>query len=402
MRALRGLLRLYGRAFSLAALPPLIGVMLVGAIVLGPHGLDLRDVVRSMRSDLAVRAGILLASTALTRSATQALMLPPGVVWARAAPIPIAWHVLVLALLSFAIQAPIFALTAKGGGIAHGITTALVAASLASTPLRRPSALVSLSATAAWMCSMPDALAMPLGALPAVTAVLHAHRDAPSRVRGTWRLRVRAPAIVALLVTHLRLLAREEGPRVVRSTLLGALIAGFVVLQTRGDPSADLAGRAMVVGAASSMFALAALSRSVGRARRRLLPLVRAVGRSPRASFVAAAVALALPSCVVAVLLGVGLHRVVGVASARALGASLVATLVSMTVCAVGARLEDRLALRKDDEVRWVLVSLGLGITCASVAFVPDALRPWLAGTTPLLVLLAIVARDAEVPHVRA
>jgi hypothetical protein len=402
MAALRALLRVHGLAFVASAVPMLVGVLLVSAIVLGPNGLDPRDVVRAMHHDRITHLAIVAAWLALARPPSQAQLLPPGSTWTRSAPIARASHLAVVLAFSCAIHLPITALMWRGGGPAEGIAMLLLCIALGTLSRHRASILAATVALAARLTAVPIVIQLIVGATATAIALFIGFRDAPLRTRAAMRLRLRLPPFPSLVLAHLRVLLRDEGPRVTRTILLGLLVAGFAVMQVRGQAGTDVSSRVIVTAAFTSMIAIGTLARSIGRTRRRLAPLVAASGRSPRGPFVASAAVLSGPPMLVGVALAALLRRYAAVALDRALGFALLAVAVSITLVTIAARLEDRLAARRrDDATRWVLVSLALGIGGSLCALSPPTLLP-LAGVVGLVaVLAAVLARDAEVPLAR-
>ncbi len=397
MSFLRALVRLHGRAFAEHAAPLLLALMLGGAILLGPNGLDPRTVASEMTHRPFLRVAMAIVFGIFARPATQALILPPGSTWIRSAPIRLGVVRLVSAGFVLVVHAPFVALAASGRDVVLALTVGSLSVAIACARWRGLE-LITLAFTllAAFARARPAVAVMVPLTCTALT-FSSAFRRAPERTRRVIGVRLRWPPIVAVLLTHLIGLVRIEGSRLSR-TLAGVFVIAFFGATVVGsDGRIDPVGAILAIVGVASALTLAMLGRAIGRARRRIAVWLRASGRSVRTAFVVASLVQALPPLVAAALF-VGLR-------VRA-GAELpwsrlvpIALFSALSVAMAGLRVEDLLLRRqRDGALLWVLVSVAFaGLMCGLAASPSVAVV-----VLTLLATVALVMRDQEVPVARA
>lgn len=295
----RALLSTSGRAVAVRAVPLVMGVGLVAAIVFGGHGVPPSLVVAMMHASLGVRLSMFVAWTMLAAPAAMRAFDAPGTITLRSLRPPrVALHA-ILALIVCAAQAPWIAL-ASSTGFASGLLAALVAcAATASLPgFVGALALVAIDPPA-WVAIVP-ALGL------AMFSIRHAWRHALEQRAVTPIVR-RAPPAIALAMTYLARIVRVARARLNAAAIVVFAGEGALALSLRNDPDARPITRALAVLAFPLAIAAALLAAPAIETEARLRPLLRSTRTKTATLALAMVLALATPSTALAATASIAL-----------------------------------------------------------------------------------------------
>ncbi|HEY2368249.1 MAG TPA: hypothetical protein VGH87_17745 [Polyangiaceae bacterium] len=288
----RALMSTSGRAVAVRAVPLLMGVGLVAAIVFGGHGVPASLVVKMMHASLGVRLSMFVAWTVAAAPAAMRAFDAPGTITLRSLRPPRAPLFAILVVIVCAAQAPWIAL-ASSTGFASGAVAAFVACA-ATTSLPGFASALALVAI-----DPPSAIAIGPAFVLAIFSVRHAWRHALEQ-RAAVPIVRRAPPAIALAMTYVARILRVGRARLNAAAMLVFAGEGALALSLRNDPDARPIARALSVLAFPLAIAAALLAAPAVETEARLRPLLRSTRTKTRAVALAMILALATPSSALA------------------------------------------------------------------------------------------------------
>jgi hypothetical protein len=387
------------------ALPLFVVVGLVSAIVFPGNGMQAADLIGAMEGSVFVRAFLWGVWILVTAPVATVMLEAPTTFFLRALPAP-RWHFLVThAGMLFALEAPWFALFARGRGALPAFAATLAAAALALGAVARPRrpleilAVVAVLATVAAVVGAAITLAVSAAAGPLL--LVRAWSRAPerdARVRSAFLPR---PGFVALAALILALLRRSERAALARGLVAaaaGALVFGLFERDALAAAPADLVALELHVGAAPLAVAVGSLALPAFAVERTLRSVIESAGTSIAARVAAQHLALAVAGAAFGAFygalaaLGTGRYGVPLVWIVASAAASGVGFGMCAAACARGCEKKGEI-----DGTSFVLRLLGLTALFAALVSLggPRALVTW------LVVALALAARDLKLEEVR-
>ncbi len=288
----RALVSTSGRAVAVRAVPLVIAVGLVAAIVFGGHGVQASLVVRMMHGSIGARVAMFVAWVMLASPAAVRAFDAPGTITLRALRPPRGPLYAMLLVIVGLVQIPWIVL-ASSAGLASGSSAALLACA-ATTSL--PGFAASLAIVA---LDPPAAIAVAPALVVAVLSVRHAWRHALAR-RASLPLVRRAPAAIALAMTYVARMVRAGRARLQAAAIVVFAGEGALALTLRNDPDARPVTRALAVLAFPLAIAAALLAAPALETEARLRPLLRSARTRTVTLATATILALATPSSALA------------------------------------------------------------------------------------------------------
>jgi hypothetical protein len=304
----RALFSTSGRAVAVRAVPLVISVGLVAAIVFGGHGVPPSLIVAMMHHSIGVRLAMFVAWVILASPAALRAFDAQGTITIRALRPPRAPLFATLLVLVCAAQAPWIALASSTGFMAGAVAALLACAATTSLPgFAGALALVAIDPRS------PIAL-VPAFAL-ALLSIRHAWRRALEQRAVVPIVRRAAPAI-ALAMTYVARMVRAARARLQAAAIVVFAGEGALALSLRNDPDARPVARALAVLAFPLAIAAALLAAPAIETEARLRPLLRSTRTKTATLTLATVLALATPSTALAATASVALAPSVGFVSA--------------------------------------------------------------------------------------
>ena len=303
----RALVTTSGRAVAMRAVPLVIAVGLVSAIVFGGHGVQASMVVAMMHHVLGARVAMFVAWVMLASPAALRAFDAPGTITIRSLrPSRLMLHVTLLAFVAL-VQLPWIALASSTGFVAGSCAAFLACAATTSLPgFVAALAIVAIDPRAA--------IAVVPSLVIALFSVRHAWRRALDQ-RASLRIVRRAPPAVSLAMTYVARIVRVARARLNAAAIVVFAGEGALALTLRNDPDARPATRALAVLAFPLAIAAALLATPAIEMEARLRPLLRSTRTKTATLALAMVLALATPSSALAATASVALAPSVTIVS---------------------------------------------------------------------------------------
>ena len=295
----RALVTTSGRAVAVRAVPLVIAVGIVSAIVFGGHGVQASMVVAMMHHTLGARVLMFVAWAMLAAPASLRAFDAPGTITIRALRPPRVPLFATLLLLVCLAQTPWIALAARAGWLAGACAGLLACAATTSLPgFAGALAIVAIDPS--------PAIALPAALVVSILSLRHAWRHALDQ-RGVVPIVRRAQPALALAMTYVARIVRVARARLNAAALVVFAGEGALALSLRNDPDARPVARALTVLAFPLAIAAALLAAPAIETEARLRPLLRSTRTKTGAIALATVLALATPSSALAATASVAL-----------------------------------------------------------------------------------------------
>jgi len=295
----RALISTSGRAVAVRAVPLVIAVGLVSAIVFGGHGVQPSTVVAMMHHSMGARVAMFVAWVMLASPAALHAFDAPGTRTLRALRPPRAPLYAMLIVLVGLAQAPWIAL-ASSVGFLSGATAALLAGA-ATTSLPGFAGALAIVAL-----DPPAAIVVAPALVLTIVSIRHAWRHALDQ-RPAFPIVRRAPPAFALALTYLARIVRVGRARLQAAAIVVFAGEGALALSLRNDPDARPVARALAVLAFPLAIAAALIAAPAIETEARLRPLLRSTRTKTATLAIATALALATPSTALAATASIAL-----------------------------------------------------------------------------------------------
>ena len=273
-----------------AATAPLVVVLLLGSLFLGPQGIEIRDLGQLAESYSLMPVALLILWSLAMAPAGKAALQAQGLRYLRWLPIPTWLAVGLLGLLLFLLHAPFALLFAFAGKPALALALLVGGVGLSTGLLlpnyRRMHSLISLAIGVGIVLLLASRQLLPtviVGALATLWRLPHQYRQAAQPSRRHMRRALFGGSRVILLAVQSLRLVRCEATALLRAGLLALLGTGLVWAVHRANPEQDFAGitLATLVASTPCFAALAAvLAIALRRGQEELFWLRRSLGIS--------------------------------------------------------------------------------------------------------------------------